>query len=46
MYIHPIFYILFLKPVDPEISVQIKPTKLSSENEYKVERIINYNPEN
>ena len=41
--IYPIFHILFLESVDPQISVQNKLPKLLSENEYKVEKIIDYN---
>ena len=42
MKIHPVFHIFLLESANPEISVFIKPPKLSPENEYKIEKIINY----
>ena len=44
--IYPVFYIFLLEPANPEILIPIKPSKLSSENKYKIEKIINYNYKN
>ena len=42
MKIHPVFYISLLEPANPETPVSTKLSKLSSENEYEVEKIIDY----
>ena len=44
--IYPIFYIFLLESTNSEISVFTKLPKLSSENEYKIEKIIDYNHKN
>ena len=44
--IHPIFYISLLEPANQKIPIFIKLSKLSSENEYKIKKIINYNYKN
>ena len=46
MRIYPIFYISLLEPVNPEIPVSTKSPKLSPENKYKIEKIIDYNYKN
>ena len=46
MKIYPIFYIFLLKLINPEIPVFTKLSKLSSENKYKIEKIIDYNYKN
>ena len=41
--IYPVFYILLLESADPRILLVIrKLSKLTRDNEYKVEKIINY----
>ena len=44
--IYPVFYIFLLEPINQEISVSTKLFKLSPENKYKIERIINYDYKN
>ena len=46
MKIYPVFYIFLLEPANPEISVFTKLSKLLSENEYEIERIIDYDHKN
>ena len=43
--IHPIFHILFLESANPETPAQDKSPKLSSDNEYEIESIRDYDPE-
>ena len=40
--IHLVFHIFLLKPANSEIPVSTKLPKLSPENEYEVEKIIDY----
>ena len=40
------FYIFLLESANPEIPIFIKLPKLSSKNEYKIKKIINYNYKN
>ena len=46
MKIHPVFHISLLEPANSEILVSTKPSKLSPENEYEVEKIIDYDYKN
>ena len=46
MEIHPISYISLLEPANPETPIFIKLPRLSSENKYKIKKIINYNYKN
>ena len=44
--IYPIFYISLLEPVNQKFPIFIKLSKLSSENKYKIKKIINYDYKN
>ena len=44
--IYPIFHIFLLEPANLEIPVSTKFSKLLPENEYKVEKIIDYDHKN
>ena len=46
MKIYPVFHISLLEPANSKILISIKLPKLSPENEYKIEKIINYNYKN
>ena len=41
--IYPVFYILLLESANPEILIQLRLSKLSSENKYEIKKLVNYN---
>ena len=43
--IHPVFHVSLLEPAHPETPAQDKPPRLSSQDEYEVEKVIDYDKE-